>query len=154
MQRVKYPLTTEAKEAAKKLVEAWDEQKIDQYFVLSQINEEKDKPIRAKSSRGVWSTEFEPPLIGVLLELSKFQLVSIDTEPEFIKYAEGSGSFVRMVEAHRPKRWYVVLMQELRNAVENDFDVSDYFLTFNAVGTIITGDNVTFSGPFQSAASI
>jgi hypothetical protein len=33
--------------------------------------------------------------------------------------------------------YHILLMEELRNAVANDFEVSDYFLTFNAVGNII-----------------
>jgi len=33
--------------------------------------------------------------------------------------------------------WGILLLQELINAVENDFEVSHYFLTMNAVGNII-----------------
>lgn len=43
-------------------------------------------------------------------------------------------------------------MQELRNAVDNDFEVSDYFLTINAVGTIIQ-DGAVVTAPFQSAVA-
>ncbi len=45
-------------------------------------------------------------------------------------------------------------MQALRNAVENDFEVSDYFLAMNAVGTIVQGNLTLHPGAvMQSAAS-
>lgn len=48
----------------------------------------------------------------------------------------------------------IILLQELLNSVENDFQVSDYFLTMNAVGTVVNGNMVFDRGSvFQSAAS-
>ena len=76
---------------------------------------------------------FEPPAIAVLKELATFDLLKL--------------------EETRSNTWNILFLQELRNAVENDFAVSDYYLTFNAVGTIITGD-ATITAPFQSGASV
>jgi hypothetical protein len=38
------------------------------------------------------------------------------------------------------KKSEILLLQELRNAIMSDFEVSEYFLTLNAVGTIVQGD--------------
>lgn len=54
----------------------------------------------------------------------------------------------------RVERTWVTLLQELRDAVANDFEVSDFFLTTSAVGTIIYGNLTLDKGAlFQSAAA-
>lgn len=141
MQRVKYPLTQEAKEAARYLVEAWAKGEVAQrftfFFVLSGD---------ARLSAGNLSGTFLPPSLNILLELAKFQLIYVDAT----LYGGASADFGgKGIVSERITSWHVLLMQELRNAVEQDFQVSDYFLTFNAVGTIIQGD-ATISAPFQS----
>ena len=127
MNRVKYPLTPEAQQAAIKLVKAWDSDKIEQ---LSQVWDEvtgytSTLVMKVKGiDHSFTEANFE--------ELSLFGLIRK-------QYILGESR-------------QILLLQELRNAVANDFEVSDYFLTFNAVGTIITGG--TINAPFQSAASI
>ncbi len=134
MQKVKYPLTVEAKEAAHRLVNDWNTGKINQYFILNDYTAGADRVVNTGIGLGKLVDDYEAPPISILLELSRFQLVFLDIEtiPDY--------------STRQARRWHVVLMQELRNAVEQGFDVSDYFLTFNAVGTIIQG-NATISAP-------
>ncbi len=79
------------------------------------------------------------PLAGVLFELSRYGLIDINCQYT----SEG-----------RMARIEILLLQELRNAVESDFEVSDYFLTMNAVGTIVQGNLTIHPGGYlQSVAS-
>ncbi len=133
--RVKYPLTDEAKKVARYLVEAWNNEQIEQYLEIRYDYRRGSVNLEGAGLFGVLPA-FTPPPNGTLLELSEFKLLSIMILP-------GNSSF----------RYQITLMQELRNAVETDFEVSDFFLTTQAIGTVVTGD-ATFNGPFQSGASI
>ncbi len=141
--RVKYPLTNATKNAAQYLFRCWDSNKIEQGFTLMETGESGEKrrnERRLSNGYGVLNDDFESPSLENLKELALFRLLDLD-----VTYAGNP---------QRPTpNWHILLLQELRNAVENDFQVSDYFLTFNAVGTIILG-NPTISAPFQSGASI
>lgn len=128
--RVKYPLTEEAKGAARHLVEAWSTGEIKQLTML----DERDGSVEV--TQGF-------PEFRTLLELSEYHLISIRRE-----------SFTRWRASRDQVSWVVLLLQELRNAVENDFAVSDFFLTTAAVGTIITGNATITGGTIQGAASI
>lgn len=121
MGRVQYPLTPEAKQAARYLVEAWDGKLIEQEFVCYKTYPQRgvEKP---QLISGQFNSNFRCPPVRCLNEISLFNLINLG-----IKYVGNDPT----------TRYHILLMQELRNAVENDFEVSDYFLTFNAVGTII-----------------
>ncbi len=119
MGRVKYPLTDEAKEWARRLVQNWDNGKIEQYIEIRYDYQIGSIGLEAFALFGV-ADNFEPPSNGVILELSQFNLISTN-----------------VIREDHGFRYIVLLLQELRNAVASDFEVSDYFLTFNAVGTII-----------------
>jgi hypothetical protein len=127
MARVRYPLTEEAKEAARRLVEAWEARELPQLFTLSEFKV-------GGQILGTIITEsntFKAPPLSIFWELSKFNLVSVQPNSQFL------------------------LMQELRNAVQSDFEVSDFYLTTHAVGTIINAaENASVIIPaLQSAAA-
>lgn len=126
MREVKYPLTEEAQNLAKILVESWNEDHISQTLFYRSYPSPQTKPLIGK----LWKVAGIEDVFAesVYKELSHYHLINIDIDG-------------------------VILLQELRNAVENDFSVSDYYLTMNAVGTIIYGD-ATISAPFQSNATI
>jgi hypothetical protein len=98
--------------------------------------------VREWNEGGQQLTEYhtEPPYpMANILELDYFKLIRFTDRTNHI------GSI----------KQHILLLQELRNAVASDFDVSDYFLTLNAVGTIIYGDlNMRDAASFQSAASM
>jgi hypothetical protein len=126
-QRVKYPLTEDAKDAAKKIVEAWNNKLLEQRFTFAELAGD-DTVIGTMLFGG---SEFDLPTTSVLLELSKFHLLSIESSSRDYQIS-----------------YTVLLMQELRNAVANDFQVSDFFLTTQAVGTIINAaENSTVAIP-------
>lgn len=125
---MKYPLTEQAKAIAKALVEAWNSDQLPQLIPLFEI----------RNDGGSWRTgfkrklkaDFTPPHLATWLELDQYGLI------QYIP--DGSKDEDRDFE--------ILLLQELRNAVENDFEVSDYFLTMNAVGNIIVNST---TGPVQ-----
>jgi hypothetical protein len=128
---MKYPLTPKAQEEARRLVEKWDADQLDQYMVVSSGDADNERvEIASLSARRVLE-EIGFPLAGVLFELSKFGL--IDVQCTF----DSSGHMTRIA---------ILLLEELRNAVANDFEVSDYFLTLNAVGNVIVNST---TGPVQ-----
>lgn len=130
-ERVKYPLTTEAKEAAKILVEAWSTGKLEQ-----RVNTK--SRVGVDSSMLFRGTDVDIAL-PTLMELGKYGLVELNRQYD----VQGRAIFLECL-----------LLQELRNAVQNDFEVSDYFLTLNAVGTIVYGNlEVKEGAMFQSAAA-
>ncbi len=112
---MKYPLTPEAKVVASHLVEAWNSGEIDQIFELVDVTAGNVNRREYNSGLGV-PGEFEIPQMGVVRELAVYGLVSLRVLGNNIKNT---------------------LLQELRNAVATDFEVSDYFITMNAVGNII-----------------
>ncbi len=135
--RVKYPLTPEAKLAARTLLESWDSGEIQQaFYLIDQTAGSGAERIDLRAGLGAKSS-FKPPSLGVIRELGEYRLISLTR-----------------VAGSQAERFEVALLQELRNAVASDFDVSDFFLTISAVGTIIYGDLVMDSGAtFQSAAA-
>jgi hypothetical protein len=116
---MKYPLTAQAKDIARILVAHWDAEKLPQLIPLYEI----------RNDGGSWHTgfkrsldvEFKPPHLAIWLELAQYGLVRYIPDPS-------SGD---------EPNFEILLLQELRNAVATDFDVSDYFITMNAVGNII-----------------
>jgi hypothetical protein len=104
---MKYPLTEETKAAAKKLVEVWNAGKLKQrpYKITGP-----EASLTELSVRGVLEKDGYPPA-SVLRELEKFNLVEIVTErgPDRITYIG------------------ILLLEELRYAVENDFEVSEFY---------------------------
>ncbi len=119
---MKYPLTEEAKTTARALVSAWGAGEIEQRTLLHAP--ERMANNRRRNFLHIGSKEDYLP--SSLTELSLFGLLIIENR--------SSGSY------------NVLLLQELSNAVENDFEVSDYFLTMNAVGNIIVNST---TGPVQ-----
>lgn len=135
--RVKYPLTQDGKSAAKSLVEAWDRNEVDQTFELVDVSAGSGLRVRQFAIALGADNSFSIPSMGTLNELAQFDLINV----------------IKQITT-RGLRLEVTLLQELRNAVESDFEVSDFFLTISAVGTIIYGDLVMDSGAtFQSAAA-
>lgn len=111
-------------------------QSIDQVFELIDVSSGNARSREFQAGLGT-ADGFSVPPMGVLNELSQFGLIL-------------------MSKLVLPKglRCEITLLQELRNAVQSDFDVSDYFLTTSAVGTIIYGDLMLEKGAlFQSAAA-
>lgn len=125
---MKYPLTEQAKVTARELVTAWNAELIPQLIPLFEI----------RNDGGSWHTRFkrtlevsfEPPHLAIWLELAQYGLIRY--VPDQSENDDGN--------------FEILLLQELRNAVENDFEVSDYFLTMNAVGNIIVNST---TGPVQ-----
>lgn len=118
---MKYPLTEQARATARALVAAWNAGEIEQRHLLN-VSERMENNRR----RGYISIHGEDLLPSTLRELSLFGLLVIENQ-------QGAS-------------YNVLLLQELRNAVATDFDVSDYFLTLNAVGNIIVNST---TGPVQ-----
>src|SRR5687767_12542966 len=125
--QVKYPLTEGAKQAAKTLVEIWDKNPQEQLW--SYMGMRAGGSISRERINSLHSDQSIPMGIQTLRELSTFGLIRIDANE-------------------------ILLLQELRNAVENDFAVSDYFLTFNAVGNIfMMAENSTVSNVVGGASN-
>ncbi|MEZ4666555.1 MAG: hypothetical protein R3E39_01325 [Anaerolineae bacterium] len=123
-----YPLTEGAKEGARLLIKQWDEGNQEQYMVITAREGKFDL---ATLSQHRVLEKFGYPLAGVLLELAKYGLIDV-------KVVYDSEGHTKAIE--------ILMLQELRNAVEKDFEVSDYFLTMNAVGNIIVNST---TGPVQ-----
>ncbi len=150
MQRPKYPLTPDTKSGAIELVRAWDNGLIDQYIRFRDSSDGNPKTEISPVSGVTGSLTL--PTIGILMELSRYGLIHVEKQVERKKVKTFGGVAYPAGEPRPPTDelshyfWEMVLLQELRNAVENDFEVSDYFLTVNAVGTIIQGDLIAHSG--------
>jgi hypothetical protein len=144
---LRYPLTPKTKTVALKLVEQWDGGKFGQFFHLTNVTAGSVNEIGVIGGIGVHEGAEIPPLSNIL-ELSVYGLVQVN--PVFKTKETSSGTSISTL------RWEVLLLEELRNAVAIDFAVSEYFLTVNAVGTIIntSGGNLTISAPFQSSAAL
>lgn len=143
-ERVKYPLTPEAKEAARQLVQAWDEGKLARIF---EVHIESEPPIVVDENL------HELPAKGELYELEYYGLIQIRVRrgmlKKYMSFGTGSGTYTDYEQITE-----LLLLQELRNAVNTSFEVSDYFLTLNAVGTIVYGNLEVKEGAiFQSAAA-
>lgn len=120
---MKYPLTETAKVAAREIVAAWDAGHLGQKITLAIMRGDDQERVMIVNSP-THTSDFRSPLVATWWELSKFNLVAISED----------GS------------WEILLLQELRNAVATDFEVSEYFLTLNAVGNIIVN---SVTGPVQ-----
>lgn len=120
---MKYPLTETAKTAAIEIVAAWDAGNLEQKVRLAIMRGgDQERPMIV--NRPSRDNNFTSPPLATWWELSKFNLVAISAD----------------------QNWDILLLQELRNAVATDFDVSDYFITMNAVGNIIVNST---TGPVQ-----
>lgn len=117
---MKYPLTEAAKNIATALNTAWNAGEIEQSHLFSVSMKHENG--RNRSIVTISGRDFYP---YSLRELSLFGLITIEKQSS---------------------AYTVFLLQELRNAVENDFEVSDFFLTMNAVGNIIVNST---TGPVQ-----
>lgn len=137
MGRVKYPLTPDGQSLAEELVRAWDSGELSQMFVIQETLAGKgiiEYVVSAVESNEYRQLDYPAPHRNLISELAHYGMLSMETTGE--------------------REWEYLLLQELRNAVASDFEVSDYFLTFNAVGTIVSGDLVVHpGGNFQSGAS-
>lgn len=131
--RVMYPLTPEAKQASIDLVQAWNKGELDRFFILYEQHSDYGVANTFVASYYENKTDFSPPKRDIFLELAEYGLVSIiQSEEDF----------------------HVLLLQELKNAVENDFAVSDFFLVTQTIGTVIVaGDNFQLTGTVMSAAT-
>jgi hypothetical protein len=119
---MKYPLTVGTKAAARYIVSAWDAENLEQELTITVLRG--DDEVQPGFVFGA-SDDFESPPFAAWRELAKFDLVDIRRDDD---------------------TWEILLLQELRNAVATDFDVSDYFITMNAVGNIIVNST---TGPVQ-----
>lgn len=129
---VKYPLSPEAKQSAKALVEAWQTGAIGQ--IVSIHIQSGDNEVEWNIFNVIGSMDGIPTIKREsFMELSLFNLINIDAPGQ--NYLE------------------ILLLEELRNAVENDFAVSDYFLTMNAIGIFNAGGNINNYGILNAAAS-
>jgi hypothetical protein len=124
-------------------VDASNRGKFDQHFQYNDATSRGDSNIMIHGAMGVEDENLAKVSLAPMIELSKFNLITF--EEELLPTASG----------HISRRWRGILLQELWNAIESDFEVSDYFLTMNAVGTIVQGNLTIQPGAvFQSAASI
>lgn len=131
---MKYPLTEDAKRAAEYLASTWNSGEIKQKLLVGQMSYIGGKETTVFEGA---QPEFQLPDLASLLELAEFNLIRI------LRFSGKS-----------QENWEILLMQELRNAVESDFEVSEYFLTMNAVGSIILGGlNIQPGGLYMSGAS-
>lgn len=121
--RLKYPLTADAKAEAHRLVRSWESGEIEQTIYLGRSSTLGDDRGHWTKGRGANET-FTPPTLGIIYELAEYKLIRLEKLSQ-----EGSDVHLELT-----------LLQELRNAVQNDFEVSDFFLTTTAVGMIVQGD--------------
>lgn len=119
---MKYPLTDDAKAAARHIVSEWIAGNVEQELTITVLRG--DDEVVPGFVYGA-SDNFQSPSFAAWRELAKFDLVDLVRDED---------------------SWNILLLQELRNAVATDFDVSDYFLTLNAVGNIIVNST---TGPVQ-----
>jgi hypothetical protein len=138
---MKYPVTTEAKDAARRLVEGWKTGLVSQRIQVNighTMGENRSivgREITVTVSEGV-ARDFEFPEYPSLWELAHFSLIDVTVRPQ-----------------QHSANWELLLLQELRNAVESDFEVSEYFLTMNAVGTIVQGNLTLHPGAIMQSAA-
>lgn len=119
---MKYPLTETARTAAKDMLDKWDRHELEQFMEITTKGQ--NVTLAGLSQKRILQ-QAGYPLAGILMEMAKYGLIDV----KMIFDSEG-----------HTKNIQILLLQELRNAVENDFDVSEYFLTMNAVGTVVQGD--------------
>jgi hypothetical protein len=100
---MKYVLTPEAKEAAKIIVAEWDKKSLPQKIIIVlTVGFNYDSYFIIGANQ-----EFKYPPSHAWEELAKYGLLDLRYE--------------------RDDKWHILLLQELRNAVNNDFEVSEYF---------------------------
>jgi hypothetical protein len=117
--RLGYPLTEAAKQAARELVWAWDAGEVAQYFAVQ------GDPPGGELTVLIGGGE-EPPQLGAFLELAHYGLIAIERQARL----DPAVGFER-------EWWSILLLQELRDAVANDFAVSDFFLATRSAGAVI-----------------
>jgi hypothetical protein len=98
---MKYALTDTAKEAARYLVKAWEAGDIEQQLTITVYRG--DSEYRPNFVHGA-TPDFKSPSFATWRELARFDLVEVEVGYE---------------------SWDILLLQELRNAVANDFEIPD-----------------------------
>ncbi|MEO0564945.1 MAG: hypothetical protein AAF125_22760 [Chloroflexota bacterium] len=127
MADIQYPITPEAKSAARKLVAAWDDGTIPQTVLFGHYTQGKISYPMFFDLQGNTINYDDAPERGQLFEYAHFNLVSLRT------FRDAS-------------TLEVILLQALRDAVATDFRVSEYFLTLNAAGVVnMTGGTVNIT---------
>jgi hypothetical protein len=112
---IEYPLTDKAKETARLLVKAWDEEKIEQEFSI--IDSSSAEGRSTMKGLGAFNYPHKAPSIAVLKELASYGLIQ-------------STILHNRIDA--------ILLQELRNAVTRDFALTDFFLVTHGSGIQIS----------------
>jgi hypothetical protein len=131
--RLEYPLTEAAKQAARELVGAWDAGEVAQYFTIQDLSVEDDFVLVL---RGGQDADEEPHRLSAFLELAHYGLISVGRQTRFDPASGREGNW-----------WSILLLQELRDAVADDFALSDFFLATAAPGTVIhLGEGAVVAG--------
>jgi hypothetical protein len=117
--RMVYPLTEAAKQAARELVAAWDGGEVDQYFSLP------DEPA-GDDFLVMFGGDRQPPRLSAFLELAYYGLLSMERRARL----DSTGQYEQ-------DWWEILLLQELRNAVADNFAVSDFFIATSSPGAVI-----------------
>ncbi len=139
---LKYPLTPEAKEEARRLVKAWDRGQVEQYFAFDLYVTYNDPVPAISGGIGVRDPDFSLPHLGVLYELAEYKLLILKR---------------LFIQEHMLNHGFeVVLLQALRDAVGSDFLVSPYHLAAYSAGTVVlgSGDGVVHIGPPGEVAPV
>lgn len=126
-------LTEEAKQAARDLVKAWTTGKVSQQFGVTEIHGD-DQVLDSFVHSDADHSDFDAPSRNLLSELAEARLIRLTVT--------------------RRDRYEVLLLQELRDAVANDFArFRDVPITVSgAVGTIIFGNLTMGDGAVFSSA--
>jgi hypothetical protein len=131
--RLVYPLTEAARRAARELVGAWDAGEVGQYFTIQDLLMEDNFVL---AIRGGQDADEEPHRLSAFLELAHYGLISMGRQTRFDPVSGREGNW-----------WAILLLQELRDAVADDFAVSDFFLATAAPGTVIhLGEGAVVAG--------
>lgn len=127
-------LTPEAKEAARALVAAWNAGEVDQQFSIVEIHGD-DQVLGSFVFSDAGHSDFDAPRRSLLSELAQLRLL-------------------RITQIKRDT-WEILLLQELRDAVQNDFarfrDVP--IAVTGAIGTFINGSLTMAEGAVFSSSA-
>lgn len=104
-------LTDDAKKAAQRIASAWENGELNQYIELIIYRGDDQRKVQdILGAKDSFLSDIPP--LALWLELGKFNFLEIKKE--------GNG-------------YNVLLMQELRNAVASDFNISDYYLPWGSI---------------------
>lgn len=136
---MKYPLSPGAKTYARELLAAYKVADIEQTFLV--VVTAIEGTFETMYSIGI-KNHADPvrPTLGVIRELCRYGLLHLEV-------SDGAS------ESGVDGIYEITVLQELENAVNSDFDVSEFFLALNSVGTIVQGNLTIQPGAmFQSNA--